>query len=359
MRRQLIILVLICILLSTMLLGCKNSSDSTTSIPEAFNKELNIAVITVTVDTADYAKMFINAIKQSSSDFGINVQVYDANWDDNKYKELLQKAIETKPDGIILNLGNPSLINEDIQKASNLGIPVVTNNCSIDPAIKNVVRFGADNQKFTEMLMENVALDINQEGKAIYVWAPGSTPQEEKRTAYLSFIKQHPQIIELENFGSRTENTVLDTQTKMKELLAKYPQEGDITFVIASFDEFAKGCSQAIVEAGRNEIKVYGMDISDADIVMLKDRNNPWVATVAHSPIDAGNIVTRLLAKKIAGESTSDTYLISPILITKEMLPPDKEITMDNIEKYIPGFGNSKDLLTPWMEELAKKSRSK
>ena len=43
----------------------------------------------------------------------------------------------------------------------------------------------------------------------------------------------------------------------------KYP-EGEIDAIFATWDAFAIGAAQAVREAGRDEISIYGIDVSNA-----------------------------------------------------------------------------------------------
>lgn len=95
-------------------------------------------------------------------------------------------------------------------------------------------------------------------------------------------LKSNPDIKEIATFGS-AQNPALDTQAKMEAVLKQYPK-GEITAVWAAWDEFAKGAARAIQQAGRTEIKVYGIDMSDEDLQMIQDPKNPWVASAAVDP---------------------------------------------------------------------------
>ncbi len=83
----------------------------------------------------------------------------------------------------------------------------------------------------------------------------------------------------------------------------KYPNKGDIDAVFATWDEFAKGATRAIQQAGRTEIKVYGIDLSDEDLQMIQQPNSPWVATTATDPAEVGRVQVRFAYQKLQGKN--------------------------------------------------------
>ncbi len=56
------------------------------------------------------------------------------------------------------------------------------------------------------------------------------------------------------------------------------------------------------------------------------------------------------------GEQTPDIYSLEPYLVKKSSLPKEN-ITMDQLSKYINGWGDSKDAYSPWMKKLEKEKK--
>ena len=133
--------------------------------------------------------------------------------------------------------------------------------------------------------------------------------------------------------------------------MKKYPNKGDIDAVFATWDEFAKGATRAIEQAGRTEIKVYSIDLSDEDLQMIQKPNSPWVATTATDPAEVGRVQVRFAYQKIAGEKTPNIYSLEPHLVKRTDLP-DKQVSMNELSQYIPGWGQSNVAISPWMKTL-------
>ena len=71
----------------------------------------------------------------------------------------------------------------------------------------------------------------------------------------------------------------------------------------APFNEFAKGAVRALEQAGRTDIKVYGVDMSDEDLQIIQKDNSPWVASAAVDPTDIGRVQVRYAYQILDGET--------------------------------------------------------
>ena len=65
----------------------------------------------------------------------------------------------------------------------------------------------------------------------------------------------------------------------------------DITVMLATYDELAKGVKIAVDEAGlTDQIKIYSADFSTADIAPMRGPGSAWVATFATNPEVVGEV---------------------------------------------------------------------
>jgi simple sugar transport system substrate-binding protein len=201
------------------------------------------------------------------------------------------------------------------------------------------------------MTLNKLSEDIGGKGEIVKIWVAGFAPMERRQIAYEAFLKENPDIKEIAAFGAATANTALDTQAQMEAILKQYPNKGDIDAVWAAWDEFAKGATRAIQQAGRTEIKVYGIDMSDEDLQMIQDPNSPWVASAAVDPKDIGKVQVRYLYQKLNGDETPETVVLKPVLVTRELLP-EQQITTEELGQYVEGWGENDQGYADWMAEL-------
>jgi simple sugar transport system substrate-binding protein len=103
-------------------------------------------------------------------------------------------------------------------------------------------------------------------------------------------------------------------------------------------------------EAGvADKIKVYSADVSTADIQEIREPGSPWVATSATNPAVVGEVSLRALALLIAGQDPGKIIEVKPHLITRDELVKNDIKTVQDLDKKLPGFGQSDLATAPWL----------
>jgi simple sugar transport system substrate-binding protein len=329
-----------------------SSSSKNTEIPEKLKKPLKIAAISQ-LSIGTFSSQYIAGVQAQVKQFGGEVQVYNADNDLAKMASYIDNAVSQKVDGILLDHGRADALLPSVKKAIAAGIPVIA--FDSDLRIPGVTVIDQDDYSLAWNSLRTLAQDINGKGNIVYVWVGGFAPMENRNVIYNAFKQRYPEIKEIAKFGNASNNTALDTQTQMEAILQKYPK-GQIDAVFAPWDEFAKGVTRAIQQAGRNEIKVYGIDLSDEDLQLIQQKNSPWVATTATDPSEMGKIQVRFLYQKIAGETIPQVFSVQPHLVEKKNLP-DQPVTMSQLGKYISEWGATKTAVSPWMDKLVEENK--
>ena len=295
-----------------------------------------------------FSAQYINGVKTEAEKFGGQVTVFAADNDLGRMASNLDAAVNQKFDAILIDHGTPAALLKGVQNAVAKNIPVVV--FDADVKVPGVTVLQQDDQQMTKATLEKLAKDAGGKANIVKIWVAGYAPMERRQIAYKEFIAQNPGIKEVAAFGAATQNTALDTQAQMEAILKKYPNKGDITAVWAAWDEFAKGATRAIEQAGRTEIKVYGIDMSDEDLQMIQNPNGPWVASAAVDSKDIGRVQVRYAAQKIHGDKTPDNVVLNPVLVSREQLPKEK-VTTDQLSQHVKEWGNSTQGLTDWMKK--------
>jgi simple sugar transport system substrate-binding protein len=140
-----------------------------------------------------------------------------------------------------------------------------------------------------------------------------------------------------------------DVANRTSAALSLYPK-GTIDAAWGSWDELAKGGLQAILENKRTEIKVITVDVSDVDLNLMRENPDVFLAAVGCDQSLPGVAAMRLLAYKLAGLETPDTYEVPVALIRVEDLKPDT--TIATLGDVVDGWGVISDFIAPWMGEL-------
>ncbi|MFC0211236.1 sugar ABC transporter substrate-binding protein [Paenibacillus chartarius] len=313
-----------------------------------------IALVTQ-LNIGTFSAQYIDGVKEQTEKLGGKVTVFNSENDLAKMSSNLDAAINQKFDGILIDHGTAEALEAGVKKALEKKIPVVAFDATLQ--VPGVTNLEQGDQKMAEQTLEQLAKDAGGKGNIVKIWVAGFAPMERRQLAYKAFQDKYKDIKEVAAFGAATNNTALDTQAQMEAILKKYPNKGDITAVWAAWDEFAKGASRAIQQAGRTEIKVYGIDMSDEELQLIQDPNSPWVASAAVDPKDIGRIQVRYLYQKLHGDTTPDTVVLEPVFVSREALPKDKAVSTDQLSQYVKGWGGSQQGYTDWLKELENSAK--
>ncbi|GGD69268.1 sugar ABC transporter substrate-binding protein [Paenibacillus nasutitermitis] len=327
--------------------GSPEPSDATKNLDALKGKK--IALI-MQFNTGTFSSQYIQGVKDQVTKFGGEVQVFAADNDLAKMASNLDAAINQGFDGILIDHGQAGALEAGVKRAVEQKIQVIA--FDADLKVPEVTVLQQDDAKLTEMTLNKLSEDAGGKGSIVKVWVAGFAPMERRNVAYKAFLDSNPDFKEIAAFGNAN-NPAMDAQSQMEAVLKKYPNKGDITAVWASWDEFAKGATRAIQQAGRTEIKVYGIDMSDEDLQLIQDSNSPWVASAAVDPISIGSVQVRYLYQKFNGDQTDETVVLEPTLVKREDLPalPEK-VNTTQLSEHVEGWGSSEQGYTDLLKEL-------
>ncbi|MGR3766162.1 sugar ABC transporter substrate-binding protein [Rossellomorea sp. NS-SX7] len=355
MKKPALLLIIITLVLS-LLAACQpkvseESNAEASAKKGASDHELagkKIALI-MQINLGTFSAQYIEGVKEQVEKFGGKVQVFTSEGDLAKMSSNLDAAINQKFDGILIDHGTKEALQSGVEKAKEQGIPVVVFDADVESEGVTVLEQG--DRQMAEQTLNKLSEELGGKGEIVKIWVAGFAPMERRQAAYKEFLDSNPDIKEVAAFGAATQNTALDTQAQMEAILKQYPNKGDIDAVWAAWDEFAKGAVRAIEAAGREEIKVYGIDMSDEDLQIIQKEGSPWVASAAVDPKDIGRVQVRFLYQKLSGEETPQTVKLEPVFIERDQLP-DEQLTTDQLHVHVEGWGASEQGYTAELKEL-------
>ena len=322
-------------------------------VPEIFTsgKQIKVAVIR-NLPSDDHTKQFLDGARSEGESFGFKVDTFIADNDDAKFQELVDQAIAKGYDGLIISHGKKDYSYDMLKPAVDKGIKVVTFDTVIEKdgkGLPEITRTFQDDFALARLSL-GVINEVADPARIIKLWwGPGVPPLDRRETVYAPLEKEG-HLITLETIGPTNFQDVQgDIAAKVSAVLPKYP-EGEIDAIWGSWDEMAKGAYTALKDAGRTDIKLISIDISNQDINLMREPGSVWIATAAVDPKLIGIVDMRLLAKKFAGEETPDEYDLEAKLIRQSDLKPDT--TMQTLNEVIEGWGNSDAFNEPWMDKL-------
>lgn len=304
----------------------------------------------------DHTKQYLEGCVSEGEAFGYRVDTFISDGDDAKFQELVAQVIQKKYDGLIISHGKADYSYDMLLTAVERGIPIVMFDTVAEKdgmPLAGVTSTSQDDEQLARLSLDTLVEQAKSEGRparVIKVWyGPGMPPLDRRNTIYQQYEKDG--LIEtLETVGpSNLENVQGDVTAAVASVIPKY-QVGEIDGVWGSWDELAKGALIALNDAGRTDIPLISIDISNQDINLMRAQPDVWTATAAVDPKLIGTVNMRLLAKKLKGEETPEAYSFAAMLIKTQQLP--EGATMEGLKDLIPGWGVTQDFDESWMQEL-------
>ncbi len=325
------------------------------SIPEAISKGGITVAVVRNLPSDDHTKQFLDGARSEGESFGFKVDTFIADNDDAKFQELVAQAIAKGYTGLVISHGKKDYSYDMLKPAVDKGIKVVTFDTVIDKdgqTLPEITTTAQDDFKLAELSLSEIAA-LSKDGQPVRViklwFGPGVPPLDRRETIYKKF-EQDGKIKTLEVIGPTNFQDVQgDIASKVSAVLAKYPP-GTVDAIWGSWDEMAKGGYKALKDAGRDDIKLISIDVSNQDMNLMREPGSVWLSTAAVDPRLIGIVDMRLLAMKLAGEQTPANYDLEARLIKASQLKPDTNMT--NLKDVIEGWGKSDAFNQPWMDAL-------
>ncbi len=230
---------------------------------------------------------------------GGEVVIADANADFQKHNENIENLINSGIDGLIIQLGDAQQLAPITAVAQSRGIPVVT--CAVGSPVPNTLTdINGDNPLMSILATNALLSGIGYQGDVYIVWVPGAPLLETRKRIFEAVCKDHPGI-RLHEVPA--EHNPAKVQAQIEDILTANPDPGSIAGIFGTYDMLVSGANEAIRRAGRDEIKVLGIDGDRIAFQMLFQEGSPFVATVVQDVPSigrlAGEIILGVLDKKI------------------------------------------------------------
>lgn len=303
----------------------------------------------------DNTTQFVAGAIQQGRQLGFKVSTFLSNGDDARFQDFVNQAISQKYDGIILSHGKDPYSTALVQRIAAAGIKLSVFDTPVNTPVDGVTVTAQDDASLAQESLGQIVKDFNGKANIVKLWVAGFPPMERRQVVYEKVLKENPGIHQLETIGAVSSDVQGDTANKIGAILAKYPK-GKIDAIWGAWDAFSQGAYKALQENGRTEIKLYSIDVSNQDLQLMHEKNSPWVQTVAVDPKTIGAVNMRLVANKIAGETTPATYEFKASSISQQQLNSQQgAVNVASLNKIIPGWGENSDFIAPWFATLEAK----
>ena len=271
-----------------------------TTPPPAVKLRFAIMPKALSIPVFNYAK--IGAERQAKILGNVEI-IWDAPdiADPLKQKEKLESLIAQRVDGIAISCTNSDLLTPTINKAMDLGIPVITWD-SDAPKSKRIAFYGVNDVKSGEILGENLAKMLDGKGNIAIVTALGADNLENRLKGAKNALAKYPGIKILETFDCKDDvlvaKQIIETGTKKYSDLAGWVSVGGWPV----FNE------NALDSVDTSKVKVVVFDtIPPAHQVMKKGKVN---LLVGQKYFGWGSVPTKLLYDIVVNKK----YPPSPVI---------------------------------------------
>ena len=339
MRRAPYRLTALVVLIATaiaLLAGCGSSGDddgagSGTAGASAQGEKLKFVMVSHGPATDPNFSYIANGLKRAGEDLGVDVEyrgTKTGNTDPNAQRRLIESAIVTKPDGLIVTDPYPDVLNSLIKRASDAGIPVVLANAGIGQTEATGALAIYANDEYQSGVLGGEQMRRLGVQRPLVVTIPlGSLPLADDRTKGFD-----------EGYGAAAErvevplNKLADQQFVKNAIEAKLAKDSEIdgVFGIGSSVTPAMIASQGGLGSRAQEIKWGGIDVPRVVIDALEAGTFDFALDQQQFAQPYLGLVALNLYAKYGITPASDFTATGPALVTKENVDSVAELEAAN-----------------------------
>ncbi|WP_291057373.1 substrate-binding domain-containing protein [Herbiconiux sp.] len=345
------------------LTGCAQSSGSTESAAESTTAATASAPLPAPFDgdpvkvalvrqsgAGDYFEAWGAGAQAQAKFANIDLQVTDARNDNAKQASDLEQAIASKPDAIIVDHGQTDTLQPLITEAVAAGIPVVVYDLALTDST-GVITTSQSDESMASGVLDQLIDDVGDGAKVGYVSAEGFAALDRRAVVWNKYVADHKLDVVFST-GKVSESTATDNIPLVDAALKQNP---DVQAIFAPYDEITKGTVQAVIQNNlQDKVKVYGIDISNADIEVITADGSPWVATSATDPAAVGAGVVRSLALSLAGQLDETDVQFPAKTITQQFLADNSITNVTELRAAEPTLKLDDTVVADWLPAVSE-----
>ncbi|MEA5155029.1 substrate-binding domain-containing protein [Raineyella sp.] len=316
-------------------------------LPAPFNAgEVHVAIVQNT-GQGDYFQQYLNGTRLQAKALNMKLDVYDAQGDNATQASQLDQAIASGATGIIVRHGFADTLCPGVNKALDKGVKVVIYDVEIQKCAPRAVQTQQSDAKMASLVLDQMAKDVGKNVNVGYVNVAGIAPLDRRDVVWQQYKKDNSWTEKFKT-GKYTSSSATDSAPMVDNALKA---NSDVVAVYAPYDELSKATLSGLDQNPqlKSKVKVYGADISTADIELMKAPGSPWVATGATDPNAIGAAVTRTLALDMAGQLSTLKVEFPPILVTQQTLRDKNINNMNDLRAAEPSLNISDVSSSAWI----------
>lgn len=237
-----------------------------------------------------------DGVRAAAEAAGATLIYVDANGDIEKQNNDIEDLITQGVDALLINPVDPQGIAPSMASAKAAGIPVITVDRFAEGAIAHI---GRDNVAMGRLVGDAVLAELGSEGgKILEIQGDaGGTVAMDRSAGFNAAFEGVDSVTVVQ--GPYAEYIRANAVTAMQDLLQAHP---DVRAVYAHNDDMALGALQVLLENGRTDVLVSGVD-GLMEAVEAIANGDQYVATSLNDPISLGAIAARTALAAANGEA--------------------------------------------------------
>jgi simple sugar transport system substrate-binding protein len=326
--------------------GDQGTAGTTTAkAPAPFDQSGVKVAIVQNSGQGDYFQQYLNGTKKQAQAMGVDLDVYDAKGDNATQAQQLEQAIASGVKGIVVRHGFADTLCPGVNEAIQKKIPIVIYDVEIQKCAPDAVQTQQSDADMAGLVLKQMVKDVGSTVDVGYVNVAGIAPLDRRDTVWQQSLKDNTWK-QLFKTGTYTDSSATDTAPMVVAALQANP---GVKAIYAPYDELSKGTLSALQQLGIKNVKVYGADISNADIELMTAAGSPWAATGATDPNAIGAAVLRTLFLDMGGQLKTKNVQFPPILITQDMLKSKNIKNMNDLRAAEPSLNISDVSSAGWI----------
>jgi simple sugar transport system substrate-binding protein len=328
-------------------------------MPSAMKDGLVKIAVLVNQKTGDNSRQFIEGCVSEGRSMGFTVDAFVSEADENRCREIAAGIARADYDGLIFSNGEVDFSYDILKPIADKGIQIVTFEAlpyKDGKSIKGLITTFQDDYRLARLSLETlISLSGSGENRPLRVLRIGCDP------GILFLDRRAWEFEKMVDEGKFTEAAFIKLDglenphgaawAAIAAILPRFPRQS-VDALWVPWDEFAEGCAEALARAGRQDIKLVSVGISNDAIRLMQRHASVWLASAAVDPKLAGMVNMRILSARLAGETLSDIFYFDPQLVKTTDL--NNAVNIANLSVMVPDWGDGKWIFDDyqWMIDL-------
>ncbi|MBC5580737.1 substrate-binding domain-containing protein [Anaerofilum sp. BX8] len=314
-----------------------------------------IAVIR-NMSSSDHTTQFFAGCIAEGEALGYTVDTFMSDQDDVKMQNLMEQALQQDYDIWIVSHANEGYQYDLVSRAVEKGIKVVGFDCGGEH-VEGVTYTSQDDQSLASISLDAMIEKAKEKGasepvKFLELNTLGLIVPFDTRHAVIEQYEADGKLECLDIINPLTGgDSYSQVYTAVSTALTKYPA-GELNGIWAASSGFLDGAVDAIHDAGRDDVVLSAIDISDTEIKRLVEVPE-YICCAAVDPYVIGVVDVRLAVLKTLGVETPETYALDAVEVSGDQLNADD--TMQTLNKYFADFGSTDAFDTDEIKALREK----